>query len=51
MPSNNYLETVFSLKNKTAIITGGSKGIGAEIARAFIKSGANVVCISRSEPQ
>jgi NAD(P)-dependent dehydrogenase (short-subunit alcohol dehydrogenase family) len=50
MQGNNYLESIFSLKNKTAIITGGSKGIGAEIARAFIKAGANVVCISRSEP-
>ena len=50
MQGNNYLESIFSLKNKTAIITGGSKGIGAEIARAFIKVGANVVCISRSEP-
>ena len=48
--SNNYLESIFSLKNKTAIITGGSKGIGAEVVRAFIKAGANVVCISRSEP-
>jgi NAD(P)-dependent dehydrogenase (short-subunit alcohol dehydrogenase family) len=49
MQSNNYLESIFSLKNKTAIITGGSKGIGAEIVLAFIKAGANVVCISRSE--
>lgn len=48
--SNNYLESVFSLKNKTAIITGGSRGIGAEIASAFIKAGANVICISRSKP-
>ena len=50
MQSSNYLQSIFSLKNKTAIITGGSKGIGAEIVRAFIKAGANVVCISRSEP-
>jgi NAD(P)-dependent dehydrogenase (short-subunit alcohol dehydrogenase family) len=49
MQSNNYLESIFSLKNKTAIITGGSEGTGAEIARAFIKAGANVACISRSE--
>ena len=49
MQSNNYLESIFSLKNKTAVITGGSRGIGAEIVLAFIKAGANVVCISRSE--
>ena len=48
--SNNYLENIFSLKNKTAIVTGGSKGIGAAIVCAFIKAGANVVCISRSQP-
>ena len=44
----NYLETLFSLKGKTAIITGGSKGIGAEIALAFLNAGANIVCVSRS---
>ncbi len=31
------------LKNKTAIITGGSSGIGAATVKKFIKSGANVV--------
>ena len=46
---SNYLENIFSLKNKTALITGGSRGIGAEIALAYVRSGANVVCISRSK--
>jgi len=46
---NNYLENLFSLKNKTALITGASKGIGAEIAFAYVQAGANVVCVSRSE--
>ena len=46
---NNYLENIFSLKHKTALITGGSKGIGAEIALAFVKAGANVICLSRSK--
>ena len=45
----NYLENIFTLKNKTALITGASRGIGAEIALAFFKSGANIICISRSK--
>lgn len=35
---------IFSLKNKTAIITGGGSGIGKAIATTFAKQGANV-CI------
>lgn len=32
-----------SLKNKTAIVTGGSRGIGAEIARSLAQAGARVM--------
>jgi 3-oxoacyl-[acyl-carrier protein] reductase len=31
------------LAGKTAVVTGASKGIGAAIAKAFGKEGANVV--------
>ena len=31
------------LKNKTAIVTGGARGIGAAITKMFIEEGANVV--------
>jgi len=46
---NEYLENIFSLKNKTALVTGASRGIGSEIALAYLKAGANVICVSRSE--
>lgn len=39
----------FDMTGKTAVITGASKGIGAETARAFARAGANVVLIARSE--
>ena len=35
------------LKGKTALVTGGSRGLGLEIARAFAAHGADVVIASR----
>ena len=40
---------MFSLRNKIAIITGASQGIGKTTAELFSKSGAHVVCIARNE--
>ena len=37
------------LDGKTAIITGGGKGIGFGLARAFAKEGANLVLTGRTE--
>lgn len=37
----------FSLDGRTALVTGASKGIGAEICRAFADAGADIVAVGR----
>ncbi len=39
---------MYDLKNKTALVTGGTRGIGAQIAEDLVKAGANVVVTGRS---
>jgi NAD(P)-dependent dehydrogenase (short-subunit alcohol dehydrogenase family) len=42
---------LFDLTNKTAIITGGSKGLGLAMAEGLASAGANLVIISRNEKE
>jgi uncharacterized protein len=39
------------IKNKTVVVTGGTKGLGKELALLFKKEGANVVVCSRSKSE
>jgi NAD(P)-dependent dehydrogenase (short-subunit alcohol dehydrogenase family) len=40
--------SLFSIRGKTALVTGGSRGIGLMIARGFVEAGATVYITSRS---
>lgn len=42
--------TTPDLQGRTAVITGASRGIGAELARAFAERGMNLGLCARSEP-
>lgn len=49
MTSNDeFLKKLFSLSGKTAIVTGGSRGIGEAIALAYKKAGARVIAVGTS---
>ena len=41
--------TIFDLTGRSALITGGSKGIGRAIATLFAQAGAEVMISSRHE--
>ncbi len=44
----SYLENIFSLEGKTAIVAGGAGVIGTVMSRALLNAGANVVIWSRT---
>ena len=39
----------FDFRKKTVLITAGTNGIGLELTKSFLKSGANVATFSRSD--
>ncbi len=48
-PHSGILQELFSIEGKTALVTGGSSGIGLMIARAFVRAGARVYISSRKK--
>ncbi len=50
MPSA-YLDSLFSLTGRVALVTGGSSGIGYAIAEALGRAGARVVIVARRRPE
>ena len=45
----DYLAELFSLTGRVAVVTGGSSGIGQEMARALALAGARVVLVARDQ--
>jgi len=45
------MNTLFDINSKVAVVTGGSRGIGAMIARGFLEHGARVYITARKEDE
>jgi NAD(P)-dependent dehydrogenase (short-subunit alcohol dehydrogenase family) len=46
-PPNAAIDPLFDLSGKVALVTGGSRGLGLEMVRAFAAHGADVIIASR----
>lgn len=41
----NYLDALFSLKGRKAVVTGGTRGIGQAMALSLAEAGADIILI------
>jgi NAD(P)-dependent dehydrogenase (short-subunit alcohol dehydrogenase family) len=48
---STFLDDLFSLEGKRAVVTGGAKGVGAMIATALARAGADVTIVARPSPE
>jgi NAD(P)-dependent dehydrogenase (short-subunit alcohol dehydrogenase family) len=48
---NPFRDTPFDLSGRSALVTGGGRGLGKEMARLLAKAGAEVAVCSRTESQ
>jgi NAD(P)-dependent dehydrogenase (short-subunit alcohol dehydrogenase family) len=48
---NRYLNTPFNLAGRSALVTGGSRGLGLEMARILAQAGADVAICSRNRAE
>ena len=44
-----YLETLFNIENKVAVLTGGAGILAGEMTKAFVKAGAKVILLDINE--
>jgi len=49
MPDDFSIGRLFSLKDKTALVTGGSSGLGLIMAKGLLQNGARVIIASRRQ--
>ncbi len=47
--SHDYLYSLFAQSGRTAVVTGASSGLGAEMALALARAGADVIAVARRE--